>query len=108
VEGYLDELDPVRVLTAAGDDPSDSSPRGHDSHRYASAHPRAVGLGTIGEGLPWIDRWIETAIALNELSASLGSDDAYPFTLTPPVIEKLELIDRLVAGRSSPCGGASR
>lgn len=84
---------------------------------YASVHPRedfaetfahyllitdgletagAVGLGSIGEGLPWIGRWIEIAITLNELSRSLGSDDAYPFTLTPPVIEKLELVERLV------------
>jgi hypothetical protein len=86
---------------------------------YASVHPRedfaetfahyllivdaletagAAGLGSIGEGLPWIRRWIEIAITLNELSRSLGSDDAYPFTLTPPVIEKLELVERLVLG----------
>jgi hypothetical protein len=90
---------------------------------YASVHPRedfaetfahyllivdaletagASGLGSIGEGLPWIRRWIEIAIALNELSRSLGSGDAYPFTLTPPVIEKLELVARLVSGFSRP------
>lgn len=84
---------------------------------YAAAHPRedfaesfahyllivdtlgtarAAGLESIGEGLAWTHRWIEIAITLNELSRSLGSDDAYPFKLTPPTIEKLELVDRLV------------
>jgi len=86
---------------------------------YASVHPRedfaetfahyllivdaletadAAGLGAIGAGLPWPRRWIEIAITLNELSRSLGSDDAYPFALTQPVIEKLELVERLVRG----------
>jgi len=99
----------------------ESGPPGEWAERhispYASVHPRedfaetfahyllivdgletaeAAGLGSIGEGLPWIGRWIEMAITLNEVSRSLGSDDAYPFTLTPPVIEKLELVDRLV------------
>lgn len=85
---------------------------------YASAHPRedfaesfahyllivdaletagAAGLDSLGTGLPWTQRWIELAITLNELTRSLGSDDAYPFTLTQRVIEKLELIDRLVS-----------
>ena len=58
---------------------------------------RAEDLGSIGEGLPWIRRWIEVAIALNEMNRSLGSDDAYPFTLPAPVVEKLELVRRLVA-----------
>jgi hypothetical protein len=85
---------------------------------YASMHPRedfaesfahyllivdaletasAEGLGSIGVGLPWVRRWIELAIALNEINRSLGSDDAYPFTLPTPVVEKLELVGRLVA-----------
>jgi hypothetical protein len=93
---------------------------------YASMHPRedfaesfahyllivdaletanAEGLGSIGAGRPWVARWIEVAIALNEMNRSLGSDDAYPFTLPTPVVEKLELVSRLVArstGASTP------
>jgi hypothetical protein len=31
------------------------------------------------------------------MNRSLGSDDAYPFTLPTPVVAKLELVSRLVA-----------
>lgn len=91
---------------------------------YASVHPRedfaesfahyllivdaletatAAGLDSIGADLPWIRRWIEIAITLNELSRSIGSEDVYPFMLTQPVIAKLELVDRLV--RTSSASG---
>lgn len=93
---------------------------------YASMHPRedfaesfahyllivdgletasAEGLGSIGEGLPWVSRWIEVAIALNEMNRSVGSDDGYPFVLAAPVVAKLGLVSRLVArntGASTP------
>ena len=48
----------------------------------------------------WIGRWMEVAITLNELNRSLGTEDPYPFVLTPPVIEKLRLMDRLVRRRA--------
>jgi hypothetical protein len=90
---------------------------------YASMHPRedfaesfahyllivdaletatAAGLHTIAAGAGWVRRWVELSIALNELNRSLGADDAYPFTLAPATIEKLEVIRSLVARNAVP------
>lgn len=55
--------------------------------------------GTEGDA-GWIDRWKDLAVTLNELNRSLGADDPYPFVLSGPVVEKLELIDRLVRRRA--------
>jgi hypothetical protein len=46
-----------------------------------------------------LDDWLGLTYALNALNRSLGHDDLYPFVLTGPVIEKLDLVDDLVAGR---------
>jgi hypothetical protein len=46
-----------------------------------------------------LDDWLGLTYALNALNRSLGYDDPYPFVLTGPVIEKLDLVDDLVAGR---------
>jgi hypothetical protein len=53
----------------------------------------AVGLREV------LDDWLGLSYALNALNRSLGHDDLYPFVLTGPVIEKLDLVDDLVAGR---------
>jgi len=44
----------------------------------------------------WIDQWISLVITLNEVTRSLGEDDAYPFMLSENVKEKLRFIDQLV------------
>ena len=86
---------------------------------YASAHPQedfaetfahylhirdaletAEAGGLADPHVPWLDRWIGLAITLNEVSRSLGTEDAYPFVLTPTVMEKLELIHLLVSRRA--------
>jgi hypothetical protein len=46
-----------------------------------------------------LDDWLGLAYALNALNRSLGYDDLYPFVLTGPVVEKLDLIDDLIFGR---------
>lgn len=46
-----------------------------------------------------LDDWLGLTYALNALNRSLGYDDLYPFVLTGPVVEKLDLVDDLVAGR---------
>ena len=38
----------------------------------------------------WMTAWMELTVALNELNRSMGVRDAYPFTLTPSVIRKLD------------------
>ena len=56
----------------------------------------AAGFGEAVEGATWIERWLDLSVTLNELNRSLGADDPYPFVLSPPVIQKLEFMDRLV------------
>lgn len=43
-----------------------------------------------------IDAWLPLTFAVNSLNRSMGQPDFYPFVLPPPVIEKLDFIDRLV------------
>jgi hypothetical protein len=43
-----------------------------------------------------VDTWIPLAFALNSINRCMGQSDLYPFILSPPVIEKLGFIHRLV------------
>lgn len=45
-----------------------------------------------------IDHWIPLASMLNNLNRAMGHPDAYPFILTPQVIEKLAFVNGLVHG----------
>lgn len=40
--------------------------------------------------------WNAVTLALNSLNRSMGMKDAYPFVLTPPVLDKLRFVHRLV------------
>jgi hypothetical protein len=64
-----------------------------DLHAEPVVAAGAVGLREV------LDDWLGLTYALNALNRSLGHDDLYPFVLTGPVIEKLDLVDDLVAGR---------
>jgi hypothetical protein len=45
-----------------------------------------------------LDNWLPLTYALNAVSRSMGREDMYPFTLAPPVIEKLQFVhDRVQA-----------
>ena len=44
--------------------------------------------------------WRPLATTMNALNRSLGLDDAYPFTLPPPVVEKLRFVHGLIAAVS--------
>jgi len=46
-----------------------------------------------------VDNWVPLASMLNNLNRAMGHPDAYPFVLTPEVIEKLSYIHQLVHGR---------
>ncbi|GLQ08241.1 hypothetical protein GCM10007913_01730 [Devosia yakushimensis] len=46
-----------------------------------------------------IDNWVPLAAMLNNLNRAMGHPDAYPFILTPQVIEKLGFLHDLVHGR---------
>ena len=45
------------------------------------------------------DNWVPLASLLNNLNRTMGLSDAYPFVLTPPVIDKLGFVHDLVHGR---------
>ncbi len=46
-----------------------------------------------------IERWFPLTYALNSLNRSMGTRDSYPFTLTPPVLEKLRFVHRAIRTR---------
>lgn len=43
-----------------------------------------------------VEHWVPLASLINNLNRAVGQPDAYPFILTPPVIEKLGFINDLV------------
>jgi hypothetical protein len=43
-----------------------------------------------------VDYWLPVMAALNTLNQSMGQGDAYPFVLSPRVIEKLEFVHQIV------------
>jgi hypothetical protein len=42
------------------------------------------------------DQWVPLTFALNSLNRSMGHEDAYPFVLAPPVMEKLALVHSIM------------
>ena len=44
-----------------------------------------------------MDDWHALTYALNAINRSMGQEDLYPFVLSPPVIDKLALVDTLIA-----------
>ena len=45
-----------------------------------------------------VDAWLPLSFAINSLNRSMGLKDAYPFVLSPGVIEKLDFVHRTVHG----------
>ena len=46
-----------------------------------------------------VQQWLPLTCFLNSLNRSLGHPDAYPFTIAPPVVDKLRFIDRVIRER---------
>jgi hypothetical protein len=59
-----------------------------DRSLKASPQPHA-GARSFSELL---ENWLPLTYALNAVNRSMGRDDLYPFTLAPPVIEKLSFV----------------
>lgn len=57
---------------------------------------RAMGLQTAGPETNWRQRFVDLALALNEVARSLGLPDIYPFVITPAVAAKLAFVDAAV------------
>ena len=47
---------------------------------------------------PIVEAWLPLVYAANSLNRSMGLADLYPFVISPPVIEKLGFMHRLVHG----------
>ena len=43
-----------------------------------------------------VDDWVPLTVAINSVNRSIGQPDFYPFVLSPPVIDKLQLIHELI------------
>jgi hypothetical protein len=48
-----------------------------------------------------VDAWLPLSYALNAMNRSMGKDDAYPFVLSPTVLEKLRLVHALVTAEAA-------
>lgn len=53
-----------------------------------------------------IDAWFSVTYVLNNLNRSLGQQDAYPFVLSAPTIEKLRFVHQVVENQNAPSSGA--
>lgn len=51
--------------------------------------------------------WFALSYVLNSLNRSIGMPDAYPFTMSAPVAEKLRFIDKVVRNRMQPRNAAA-
>jgi hypothetical protein len=43
-----------------------------------------------------VNAWVPISLALNTFQRSMGQSDIYPFVLPPPVVDKLDFINRLI------------
>ncbi|AFL50256.1 zinc-binding metallopeptidase family protein [Sinorhizobium fredii] len=56
-----------------------------------------------------VGAWVPISLALNTFQRSMGQGDIYPFVLPPPVVEKLEFINRVIkAAREGKLGRTNR
>jgi hypothetical protein len=69
-----------------------TDPKGHEELEAAVTFDpyRAPNAGRL------VEAWIPLSVAMNAIQRSMGQPDSYPFVLPPPVIEKLDFINRLV------------
>ncbi|MDF1719130.1 MAG: putative zinc-binding metallopeptidase [Minwuia sp.] len=74
-----------------------TSPRKVDSELLESELARAPYQEDDFDRL--MSQWMPLTVALNSLNRSMGQEDAYPFALAAPVIEKLRFVHRVVRGQ---------
>ena len=48
-----------------------------------------------------VERWFPLTYVLNNLNRCMGLQDAYPFVLATPVLNKLRFVHEVVRGRGS-------
>lgn len=48
-----------------------------------------------------VEQWVPLTLLLNSMNRSLGQEDAYPFALSGPALEKLRFVHDLIQGRAT-------
>ena len=88
---YLHIVDTLETARAFG---LNTDPKGHEElEAEVTFDPyRAPNAGRL------VEAWIPLSVAMNAIQRSMGQPDSYPFLLPPPVVEKLDFINRLVLG----------
>lgn len=91
---YLHIVDTVEMASAFGvrsarANNDDLAPLKSGFDPYGQASMQAV-----------VDNWVPLALLLNNLNRAMGLPDAYPFILTPQVVDKLGFIHDLVQSRT--------
>lgn len=89
---YLHMIDVTETAVACG---LALQPRNPDDPSMA-ADPKLIRRRDFGEVM---DAWFAVTYVLNNLNRSLGQQDAYPFVLSAPAIEKLRFVHQVVDGR---------
>jgi len=88
---YLHIVDTLEIARAFGLSTQPRLAKGEELDATVDFDPyRAAEIGQL------IDSWTPLSLALNSLNRAMGQPDVYPFVLSPPVIEKLGFIHRLV------------
>ena len=88
---YLHIVDTLEIARAFGLSTQPRLARDEELDASVDFDPyRAAEIGQL------IDSWTPLSLALNSLNRAMGQPDVYPFVLSPPVIEKLGFIHRLV------------
>jgi hypothetical protein len=63
---------------------------------FTSQLPTRTSLANVSDFELLMDEWVELTIALNALNRSMGLPDAYPFSISAPARQKLEMVHRLI------------
>ncbi len=117
-------IDYQQALNAHYQRASDESWQQHFISHYAQAHPMEDWAETWAHYLHIVDtletarsfavlkgeidfndmdsllsHWLELSVVHNALNRSMGLGDAYPFVITPAIIDKLRLVHRVVTNR---------
>lgn len=91
---YLHMIDVTETAVACG---LTLRPRRPDEPAL-EADPKLIRRRDFGEVM---DAWFAVTYVLNNLNRSLGQQDAYPFVLSDPAIEKLRFVHEVVENSSS-------
>ena len=90
---YLHIVDTLEIARAFGLSTQPLLAKGEELDASVDFDPyRATEIGQL------IDSWLPLSLALNSLNRAMGQPDLYPFVLSPPAIEKLGFIHKLVHG----------